>query len=165
MQVHLHQTNSSFLGASPKNIRAEHTLVMPLITTPNNLTIADRQKVNQYRQQRINFDFVLEHYWISGEKKCAEGDFSRALSDYQSILDLMKGEEVDNLTQHQKILLAKSYVQSARILNVGTVEDEKIALEHLDKALDLVPDFHAALELKRAILADNAISPMHLNEM
>ena len=93
-----------------------------------------------YRENRNRFDTKLEKYWASGLNKCAQGKHSSGLSDFQKILALMNNEEIKDLTQKQTLLLAKTYTESAKVLSVGTVDEENIALEHLDKAIELVPD-------------------------
>jgi tetratricopeptide (TPR) repeat protein len=129
-----------------------------------------------------------------GQKKAEKGEYTQALRDYQKILTLFVNTEVKHITNAKKLLLAQAYTKSAEILSIGTSQDEKLALDYLNKALELYPDFDLssdqmgnflryvrtqknpnffwynkialsnldrAIELKRAILADNAISPKY----
>jgi len=114
-------------------------------------------QLDAYRKSRVLFDSMLEKFWITGQEKCSKGQPSQALDDFQSIVAVFKNEEISNLTKTQAILLANTYTTAANILMVGTVEDENLAAEYLDKALALDPTLQTALDLKQAILADHAI--------
>jgi outer membrane protein assembly factor BamD (BamD/ComL family) len=109
-----------------------------------------------------SFSSKLKKCLLSGQKKCEKGEYTQALREYQNIL---KAKEVNSLTNAQILLLAKIYTKSAEILSIGTIQDEKLALDYLDKALKLYPNLDEAIELKRDILADNAISPLFYKKL
>ncbi len=142
---------------APSNARQLSTIV--LSTFPHELLNHEiKSSREKYRKNRKLFDTKLEEYLTSGLNKCARGKHSSGLSDFQKILALMNHEEIRNLTKNQTLLLAKTYTESAKVLSVGTVNEEKTALEHLDKAIELVPDYKDALILKRSILSGNSIT-------
>jgi len=150
---------AKFRDKASNNVRPISTIV--LSTFPHELSMNHEIKGSRetYRENRIQFNTMLEKYWTSGFNKCSQGKHSSGLVDFQKILAFMNNEKVTNLTQKQTLLLAKVYTESAKVLSVGTVYEENIALEYLDKAIELAPGLENALNLKRSILSGNSISP------
>lgn len=140
----------------PMNVTHLSTIVLSTFP-PELLNSEIRDSLAAYRKNRNQLDTKLEKYLASGLHKCAQGKHSSGLSDFQKILASMNHEDPQNLTKKQTQLLAKTHIEAARVLCVGTVEEERIALEHVDKAMELVPDMEEALVLKRSIVSGNSM--------
>lgn len=143
--------------------RNSSTLVLNLGDNRKQIDSELNDIVGSFKHKRTQFDNALESNCLKGQSEFEKGEYSNALDYYQNILSSLMNEELENLSRRQIKLLANVYTESARILSVGTTNEGNIAIQYLDSALNLVPDFEKAKELRLTLLAEREISPAHFN--
>lgn len=134
--------------------RQATTVVIP-ISAPNTSLIAEYGSLLlDYRTKRSEYTSLLKNELKSGISKCTNHDYMSSLIHFDRVIALAAGEAVSTLSMDEKKLIALAYAYKARILSHGSSEDVKMALAHLDIALELDPTQKIAIECRNSIQSE-----------
>jgi tetratricopeptide (TPR) repeat protein len=133
--------------AANKVITKSTTQVRPFFIKPFFLT---NSEIEEKHNRLIN---EIESHLQSAETELSNRHAMRALEHYEVINKLFDEVDPSLLHLNQKISVARAYAKAADIVYHSSSKDH-VALEFLQKALHLDPDFDEASKLRKAILLE-----------
>lgn len=86
-----------------------------------------------------------------------------AMSSLNKSLDILYCKKTKELSPKEKNLFSQALTCKAKIVRIGSFEDQIIAEKLLDKALEISPGFTEAENLKESMRADRGLPSMRNN--
>ena len=105
----------------------------------------------QLKKSQEEFNSLLSNTFEKGMEYLKIHKSGPAEACFDKVIACFYDQNTDFLTNSEKIILAKSYTQKARIRCVGSETDEEIALDCLKKALTFLPNLEEALSMQTSI--------------
>ncbi|HVY53807.1 MAG TPA: hypothetical protein VHA13_04745 [Gammaproteobacteria bacterium] len=135
---------------------ASHGEIVPYLNTSRQLPLRSifSSLKNEYRIRQIAFDHELTKTLNKGIEKYNNMSFHEAITSFEEIIKAFLGDEIAELSDNQKAILAKAFTYSAKILCLGTTDDTKLSLSYLEQAIKLIPDYDEAINMKNSIMAE-----------
>ena len=114
--------------------------------------------LTHYHLALVRLNEHLIHHYTIGLNLYKNKKYLDSIMHFDKVINTLSGENTENLTERQKIILAMSHTYKASFLRNGSSEEESAAVGHLDIALMLLPDLQMAKDLKNSIQCDHVVS-------